>query len=82
MNAHDRISIDPQVLSGKPVIRGTRLAVEFIVELLGNGWTDQQILHEYPGIAREDILACLRFASSTLKEERVYATGAPHEAAR
>jgi uncharacterized protein (DUF433 family) len=76
MNVHERIRIDPQVLSGKPVIRGTRLAVEFIVELLGNGWTEAQILNEYPGITHEDILACLLFASSTLKEERVYATRA------
>lgn len=70
---HDRISIDPAVLCGKPVIRGTRLAVEFIVELLGNGWTEAQIVSEYPGITPDDIRACLRFASATLKAERVYA---------
>jgi uncharacterized protein (DUF433 family) len=52
---------------GKPVIRGTRLAVEFIVELLANGWTEQQILENYPGITSEDISACLRYAAETLK---------------
>ncbi|MFN5329673.1 MAG: DUF433 domain-containing protein [Planctomycetota bacterium] len=66
---HERISIDPTVLCGKPVIRGTRLAVEFIVDLLGNGWTEEQILGEYPGIIQDDIRACLRFASATLREE-------------
>lgn len=63
---HERISIDPTVLCGKPVIRGTRLAVEFIVDLLGNGWTEEQILGEYPGIIQDDIRACLRFAKATL----------------
>lgn len=74
MNLHDRVHIDPHILSGKPVIRGTRLAVEFIIELLGNGWTESQILEEYPGIVRDDILACLQFASWTLKDERVFPT--------
>jgi uncharacterized protein (DUF433 family) len=69
---HDRISIDPAVLCGKPVIRGTRLAVDFIIELLGNGWSQDQIADEYPGVSPEDIRACLRFAGATLREERVY----------
>lgn len=68
----DRISLDPEVLVGKPVIKGTRLAVEFIVELLAQGWTESQILENYPGITREDILACLEYASEILKSERVY----------
>jgi len=72
MNWEDRITVDPKVLVGKPVIKGTRLAVEFIIELLANGWTRQQILDNYPGITEEDILACLHYASNTLKSERVY----------
>lgn len=72
MNWQDRITVDPAVLVGKPVVKGTRLAVEFILELLANGWTDQQIRDNYPGLTREDISACLHYATDTLKSERVY----------
>ena len=74
MDYQDRITVDPKVLVGKPIIRGTRLAVEFIVELLANGWTEQQIVENYPGITHEDISACLHYATSALKSERVYLT--------
>jgi uncharacterized protein (DUF433 family) len=74
MNWEERIEINARVLVGKPVIRGTRLAVEFIVELLANGWSKQQILDNYPGITIDDIYACLHYAASTLKSERVYVT--------
>lgn len=63
MNWQDRIAIDAAVLVGKPVIKGTRLAVEFIVELLANGWTEQQIQENYPGVTPEDISACLHYAA-------------------
>ena len=72
MALQERIVIDPDVLVGKPVIRGTRLAVEFVVDLLAQGWDEAQILENYPGLVREDILACLEYASETLKSERVY----------
>ena len=72
MNWHDRISVDPSVLVGKPVIRGTRIAVEFVVDLLGRGWTTEQILKEYDHLTAEDIQACLAYASEVLKSERVY----------
>lgn len=72
MNWEDRITIDPRVLTGKPVVRGTRIAVEFVVELLAEGWSEQQILDNYPGLSHEDLLACLRYASEVLKSERVY----------
>ena len=65
-------TIDPGVLAGKPVFKGTRLAVEFIVDLLAQGWTEAQILESYPGIAGEDIRACLQYASEILKSERVF----------
>ncbi len=68
----DRISVDPNVLTGKPVVKGTRLAVEFIVELLAQGWTEADLLKNYPGLTREDILACLAYASETLKSEKVF----------
>ncbi|HNR29989.1 MAG TPA: DUF433 domain-containing protein [Candidatus Hydrogenedentes bacterium] len=72
MNWEDRITIDPKVLVGKPVIRGTRIAVEFVVELLAEGWTEQQVAENYPGLTHDDILACLRYASEVLKSEKVY----------
>ncbi|MCA9010769.1 MAG: DUF433 domain-containing protein [Planctomycetaceae bacterium] len=72
MNLRDRIVLNPEVLTGKPVIRGTRIAVEFVVDLLGQGWSETQILDNYPGIKHEDILACLQYASQQLKSERVY----------
>lgn len=72
MNWHDRIVIDPSVLVGKPVIKGTRISVEFIVDLLGRGWSVEQILAEYDHLTPEDIQACLAYASDMLKSERVY----------
>lgn len=63
MPVSDRIVVDPDILAGKPVIRGTRLAVEFILELLATGQSESDILTNYPGLTREDILACLSFAS-------------------
>ena len=59
MRWEDRIVASPEVLVGKPVIKGTRLAVEFIVELLAGGWTQEQILDNYPNLTAEDIRACL-----------------------
>lgn len=72
MGWEDRITIDPKVLVGKPVLKGSRLAVEFIVDLLAQGWTDSDISRNYPGVTREDILACLAYASSVLKSEKVF----------
>ena len=72
MNWKDRITLDAAVLTGKPVIRGSRLAVDFIVGLLGQGWTEADILRNYPGITHEDIAACLQYASEILQSERVY----------
>ena len=68
----DRIAVDPKVLAGKPIIKGTRLAVEFVLELLANGWAYDTILENYPQLERDDILAALRYASEVLKEERVF----------
>lgn len=68
----DRIVIDPAVLVGKPVVKGTRLAVEFILDLLANGWSEEQIMTNFPGLTREDLRACLAYASEILHGERVY----------
>jgi uncharacterized protein (DUF433 family) len=68
----DRIDIDPARLAGKPVIRGTRLSVDLIIGLLGQGWSENDILRNYPGVTHEDIAACLQYASEVLQAEKVY----------
>jgi uncharacterized protein (DUF433 family) len=72
MDWHTRIEVNPEVLVGKPVIRGTRIAVEFIIELLGEGWTEAQVLENYPQLKHDDILAALQYTTQLLKEEQVY----------
>jgi uncharacterized protein (DUF433 family) len=62
-----RISVNPKAMVGKPVIHGTRLTVEFILGLLSQGDTVEDILAEYPGLAKEDIHACLLFANRSLQ---------------
>ena len=63
----ERIMIDQKVMVGKPVIKGTRLTVQYILGLLAHGATVDEILEEYEGLTREDILACLLFATETLE---------------
>jgi uncharacterized protein (DUF433 family) len=64
--------LDPEILVGKPTIKGTRLAVEFIIDLLAEGWSHADILSNYPGLTVEDIQACLSYVSVMLKAEKVY----------
>ena len=73
MDWRERITSDPAVLVGKPVIKGTRISVELILGWLANGWTYEQILESYPNITREDILAALAFAGELLHEEQYVA---------
>jgi len=61
-----RIVIDPEVLSGKPIIQGTRLSVQYILGLLASGADTKEILLEYKGLTHDDILACFLFASTSL----------------
>ncbi|RYF68340.1 MAG: DUF433 domain-containing protein [Cytophagaceae bacterium] len=68
MKLTDRIVLNPNVLAGKPVIEGTRLSVQFIIGLLANGMTNQEILAEYPYISQDDIRACLLYASKSLDD--------------
>ena len=68
----DRIELNPAVLVGKPVVRGTRLSVEFIIQLLADNWSIDEVLSQYPGLTRDDVLACLHYASHWLQTERVY----------
>jgi uncharacterized protein (DUF433 family) len=73
----DRIVVDPQILVGKPVIRGTRLSVEMIVDLLAQGWSEADVLRSYPKLSAEDIHACLKYASAVMQSEKVYPLPAP-----
>ncbi len=78
MNWRERISSDPAVLLGKPVVKGTRISVELILGWLAKGWTYEQILESYPHISREDILAALAFSEEMLRDEKYIAS---HKAA-
>lgn len=63
----ERISMNPNVMTGKPVIQGTRLTVELILNMLAHGQSAQEIIKEYKGLVIEDIQACILFASKTLE---------------
>ncbi len=71
-----RITLDPKVLAGKPVIHGTRLSVEFIIGLMADGWSEADILVSYPGVTHDDILACFAYARDTLSSEKVFPSAA------
>ncbi|NWF99164.1 MAG: DUF433 domain-containing protein [Nitrospirae bacterium] len=73
MRYKERIEINPDVLVGKPIIKGTRISVEFILELLANGWDTEQILKNYPQLTKDDILAAIEYSLQVLKEEKVFA---------
>ncbi len=64
----ERITLNPKVMVGKPVIKGTRLTVEYILNLLAHGATIPEILEEYKGLTPEDIQACLLFATKSLAD--------------
>jgi uncharacterized protein (DUF433 family) len=70
MSWEERIERRPEVLAGKPVVKGTRLSVELILELLGGGWSEDDLLKSYPRLTIEDIRACLQYASAMLQAER------------
>jgi uncharacterized protein (DUF433 family) len=73
---HPRIALDAKVLAGKPVVRGMRLSVEFVIGLLAAGWSEAEILANYSGLTRDDILACLAYARDTLGSEKVFPSAA------
>jgi uncharacterized protein (DUF433 family) len=68
----DHIVLDPAILGGKPVVRGTRLSVEFIIGLMADGWSEADIIANYSGLSREDIAACLNYARDLLNSEKVF----------
>lgn len=69
MNWKDRIVSDPETLFGKPRIKGTRIGVEFLLDLLASGWTEAQILENYPHLKPEDLQAVFAFVLDCLKDE-------------
>ncbi len=76
MIEHPRIALAPEVLAGKPVVRGTRLSVEFVIGLMADGWSEADVMRNYPGIVHDDIVACLAYARDTLSSERVFPSAA------
>ena len=74
MNWQDYITVDPAVLVGKPVIRGTRLAVEFVLGLIAQGWPEQDIMQNYR-LSTEQVRACVAYAQERMNEEKVFAVG-------
>jgi uncharacterized protein (DUF433 family) len=73
MDWRERIVCDPDILAGKPAVKGTRLSVELILGWLAQGWTYEMLLESYPQLMRDDILAALAFAAERMREES-YAT--------
>jgi uncharacterized protein (DUF433 family) len=72
MDWKERITLDPDILVGKPAIRGMRISVELVLELLGLGWSYDELLENYPVLTREDIEACLLYASALVQDSRPY----------
>jgi uncharacterized protein (DUF433 family) len=71
-----RIVLDPAVLAGKPVIRGIRLSVDFVIGLMADGWSEADILCNYPGLSHDDLSACLAYTRDVLRSEKVYPSAA------
>ena len=68
--------VDPDVMVGKPVVRGTRITVELVIGLLAQGWIEQDVLSAYPHLTHDDVLACLAYAQDVVSSEKVYPTAA------
>lgn len=72
MDWRDHIHSDPGILSGKPVVRGTRLSVDFLLKLLANGWSEEQIFDSYPNLTRDSLRAVFAFAAEAARDERAF----------
>ena len=73
MNWREHIHVDPAILQGKPVVKGTRLSVEFLLSLFAAGWTQAQVLESYPNLTADSLHAVFAFAAETLRDESYYA---------
>ena len=67
---NDRIVIDPKICNGRPVIRGTRITAQTILEFLGAGDSIDDVLRDYPSLAREDVLACIQYAATLMRDDQ------------
>lgn len=76
MDWREYIHLDPAILRGKPVVRGTRLSVDFLLELFALGWSHQQVLESYPQLTPEALRAVFRLAAEAMQEESFYAVPA------
>jgi uncharacterized protein (DUF433 family) len=74
MATNERIEINPKIMMGKPVIRGTRIPVELILRKLGEGATESELLDAYPKLRREDLRAAMLFAADTVAHEETAET--------
>jgi uncharacterized protein (DUF433 family) len=72
MNWQEYIHSDPGILSGKPTIKGTRLSVDFLLELLANGWSEEQLFDSYPNLTRDSLKAVFAFAAESTRDERAF----------
>jgi uncharacterized protein (DUF433 family) len=82
MTITDRIEINPKVMMGKPVIRGTRIPVELILRKISEGANERDLIDAYPRLRREDIQAALRYAADTLAHEETVILTSPKKVAR
>jgi uncharacterized protein (DUF433 family) len=82
MTVTDRIEINPKIMMGKPVIRGTRIPVELILRKLSEGAKQKEILDAYPRLTKEDIQAAIRYAADTLAHEDTVILNSPRRATR
>ncbi|WP_089726359.1 DUF433 domain-containing protein [Candidatus Thiosymbion oneisti] len=71
MSWHDHIHTDPAVLAGKPIVKGTRLSVDFLLSLLAEGWSEAQILENYPQLSHEALQAVFAFTAEVMREETI-----------
>ncbi len=67
----ENIVFDQTILSGKPIIKGTRISVDFVLELLGSGMSTEEIIEEYPQLKKADITAALQYAAQSIQKEEV-----------
>jgi uncharacterized protein (DUF433 family) len=72
----ERIIVDPEIMVGKPIVRGTRISVAMIIGLLADGWTEDDVLRNHPNLRHEDIIACLNYAHDVIAGESIYPTAA------
>jgi uncharacterized protein (DUF433 family) len=72
MDWRERVVVDPRILPGKPIVKGTRISVELVIDLLSAGWSHAQILDSYPTLREDHLRACLAYVGELLHAERVY----------